>query len=324
MFPLIALMFTLSVAGQGCPHQGSDHRLFGRTGCLIQRKLTIESAQPPMKIWSFHIGKVSVKIDPQHPHLLVEWPSNSTKLWRFRAGFRWDANARAYIFPAIAFKKVAGPMTEYQLGTDFSSSSVLHAAGAEPNLRITIRFYNETQASARTIARARAVTNRIFEKIGVELHWLDCRLIGSELLRDPACRHSFGLGEIAVSILARAPHPGLQENTCGFEYRSKDVKFGRYAEVYYDCNEHVALRECIDLHQILGHTMAHEIGHLLLGDVPHSPAGLMRYAWSRDDLERAGRGLLLFTALDSDRIRAQVQQRTNSQILAEASGQTQK
>jgi len=56
----------------------------------------------------------SVKIDPRHPHLLVEWPARSRKLWRFRMGYRWDANAQAYIFPSLAFKKVDGPMAEYQ------------------------------------------------------------------------------------------------------------------------------------------------------------------------------------------------------------------
>jgi hypothetical protein len=55
-----------------------------------------------------------VKIDPRHPHLLVEWPARSQKLWRFRMGYRWDANARAYIFPSLAIKKVNGPMAEYQ------------------------------------------------------------------------------------------------------------------------------------------------------------------------------------------------------------------
>ena len=29
-------------------------------------------------------------------------------------GYRWDANAQAYIFPSLAFKKVDGPMAEYQ------------------------------------------------------------------------------------------------------------------------------------------------------------------------------------------------------------------
>jgi hypothetical protein len=114
MLPLIALLFALPVVGQGCPHEGPDHRWFGRVGCQIQRKLTIERARPPRTIWSFHLLSLSVKIDPRHPHLLLEWPARSQKLWRFRAGYRWDANAEAYIFPAVALKKVDGPMPEYQ------------------------------------------------------------------------------------------------------------------------------------------------------------------------------------------------------------------
>ena len=115
LLPFLALMFSLPMAGQGCPHAGLDHRLLGQPGCWIQRKLTIESAQPPSKIWSFHPGKFSVKIDPKHPHLLIEWPTSSGELWRFRVGYRWDANARAYIFPAMALKKAGQAMKEYQL-----------------------------------------------------------------------------------------------------------------------------------------------------------------------------------------------------------------
>ena len=116
MISAIVLMFALPAIGQGCPHEGADHRLLGHVGCQIQRKLTIEHARPPRTIWSFHVLKLSVKIDPRHPHLLVEWPARSQRLWRFRAGYRWDANAEAYIFPALALKKVDGPMAEYQRG----------------------------------------------------------------------------------------------------------------------------------------------------------------------------------------------------------------
>lgn len=112
---IIALAFCLLWPGRGCPHEGSDRRLFGRIGCWIQRKLTIEGARPPRKLWCFHVAKVSIKIDPRHPHLLIEWPTTSGRFRRFRAGYRWDANARAYIFPAIAFKRAKGPMKEYEL-----------------------------------------------------------------------------------------------------------------------------------------------------------------------------------------------------------------
>ena len=113
MVLVIALLLAFPV-GQGCPHQGADHRLLGRVGCPLQRKLTIESARSPRTIWSFRLLKVSVKIDPRHPHLLVEWPARSRKLWRFRVGYRWDVNAKAYIFPSLALKRVDGPMQEYQ------------------------------------------------------------------------------------------------------------------------------------------------------------------------------------------------------------------
>ena len=118
MVSLIALLFALPALGQGCPHEGPDNRMFGRVGCQVQRKMTIERARPPRTIWSFHLLKLSVKIDPRHPHLLVEWPAGSQRLWRFRAGYRWDANAKAYIFPAVALKKVDGPMPEYQTNSD--------------------------------------------------------------------------------------------------------------------------------------------------------------------------------------------------------------
>jgi hypothetical protein len=114
MISTIVLLLALPAMGQGCPHEGADHRMLGRVGCQIQRKMTIEKARPPRTIWSIRLLKVSVKIDPRHPHLLVEWPARSRKLWRFRMGYRWDANAQAYIFPSLAFKKVDGPMAEYQ------------------------------------------------------------------------------------------------------------------------------------------------------------------------------------------------------------------
>jgi hypothetical protein len=127
MISTIILLFALPTIGQGCPHEGSDHRWFGHVGCQIQRKMTIEEARPPRTIWSIRVLKVSVKIDPKHPHLLVEWPARARKLWRFRVGYRWDANAKAYIFPALALKKVNGPMQEYERDKSKSQPRKLRA-----------------------------------------------------------------------------------------------------------------------------------------------------------------------------------------------------
>src|SRR3989449_3820004 len=102
---LIALGFCLGWAGQDCPHEGPDHRLLGRAGCWIQRMLTIESARPPSKIWLLDFGKTSMRIDPRHPHLLIEWPTASGKLWRVPAGYPWGAKAKTENFSARAVYK---------------------------------------------------------------------------------------------------------------------------------------------------------------------------------------------------------------------------
>jgi hypothetical protein len=49
--------------------------------------------------------------------------------------------------------------------------------------------------------------------------------------------------------------------------------------------------------------MAHEIGHLLLGNGGHGPSGLMRATWTADEVTLLVRGLLRFSAEESGRLR---------------------
>ena len=55
---------------------------------------------------------------------------------------------------------------------------------------------------------------------------------------------------------------------------------------------------------ILGHVLAHEIGHLLLGSNSHAPGGLMGARWFARELHRMSQGDLLFTSAEPARVRA--------------------
>ena len=65
---------------------------------------------------------------------------------------------------------------------------------------------------------------------------------------------------------------------------------------------------------ILGHLIAHELGHLLLGEAGHSAgAGIMHVPWQTKELEQIKRGVMLFLPGQTERIRAQVLLRAESQ-----------
>jgi hypothetical protein len=64
----------------------------------------------------------------------------------------------------------------------------------------------------------------------------------------------------------------------------------------------------IDAGLLLGATMAHEIGHLLLGRDAHSLNGVMAPRFRRREMEMAARGELRFTDDQMKRIRAALRQ----------------
>jgi len=193
------------------------------------------------------------------------------------------------------------------LGASLSSFSAIPATGrtnTSSSLKITVRLYIEARVSLRRINQAKKLTAHIFQKVGVDILWLDCQISPTQLSADPACRHVLGPAEIALTVSPQAAHRGLREVACGFAYQSEEVEFNKYAEVFYDCVEKVARGGTIAPHQILGYVIAHEIGHLLLNQKDHSSLGIMRASWNRQDLEHAARGVLSFTKLEAHSIQA--------------------
>ena len=60
---------------------------------------------------------------------------------------------------------------------------------------------------------------------------------------------------------------------------------------------------------ILGHMLAHELGHLLLGLGSHSSRGIMRIPWREKQLKLAEMGGFTFSAKQAKAMRADVRRR---------------
>jgi hypothetical protein len=96
---------------------------------------------------------------------------------------------------------------------------------------------------------------------------------------------------------------GVAKEDLGFALPALESGNASDAWVFYDCAERMAEGSIASLPQILGVAMAHEIGHLLLGPNAHSPRGIMRAHWGREELQLAAMGLFLFSPEDKAHIR---------------------
>jgi hypothetical protein len=70
---------------------------------------------------------------------------------------------------------------------------------------------------------------------------------------------------------------------------------GAYSNLFYDSVKKLDRDWHVSIARVLGHVMAHELGHLLLGSNAHSLQGIMSPHWQGDELYLASRGALLFS-----------------------------
>ena len=104
----------------------------------------------------------------------------------------------------------------------------------------------------------------------------------------------------------------LAENNFGFALPGKAGALGSLAYVFVERTERHA--RCIKVSEavLLGHMMAHELGHLLLGESSHAASGIMTGRFKARHLQAAGQGGLGFFDAQAKAMRAQVSRRLAS------------
>lgn len=118
-----------------------------------------------------------------------------------------------------------------------------------------------------------------------------------------------------VRLLSDHSRNGFQDNAFGFAVPPV------YASVYYEHARDLARIDdsAFEVSTILSCAMAHEIGHLFLGDNSHSDVGIMQSRWERKHVRQLLMGSLHFTPQQSQHIRAEAQTRMRSATQLRAS-----
>ena len=153
---------------------------------------------------------------------------------------------------------------------------------------ISVHVVADARVPRDVVERAKPEMARIYQHIGIDVVFVD----------EPSA------DTITVRVVDR-PLRDANGAAMGVAPRSGN-QIGRLAYAFYGRVDVYARQHAKPVAQVLGHVMAHELGHLLLPYGSHAKSGIMTAAWDRKQIEQIGRGWLSFTSEQEEAIRARV------------------
>jgi hypothetical protein len=152
---------------------------------------------------------------------------------------------------------------------------------------ITVRVY-QGPVPAGELRDAGRLTTEILGAAGVRVLWLDCHPGSGDPTPVPVdCGRPVGPEDLILSVVPTGRGNRFwNEQALGTALIDPVAGAGTVATIYADRVAGLARDSLTSRVDLLARAMAHEIGHLLLGTTGHAHAGLMRAAFSRDELRR--------------------------------------
>jgi hypothetical protein len=174
----------------------------------------------------------------------------------------------------------------------FLIMGVFWTAGAAE--RMELLMCNSAGVSEYVLARAETEAGLVFQKADIDVKWSDCQSGLAQphdspwfVIRLRADRVPHLMGELSLHAMGRA-----------FVSESEDhVREGYIADVYYQAVRVLSETTQTGMAPLIGYTIAHEIGHLLLGP-GHRAHGIMRATWGQDELRSLSQRYLGFDKED--------------------------
>jgi hypothetical protein len=183
----------------------------------------------------------------------------------------------------------------------------------KPDLKVHVRLYNYASVTPEGLAKMKEQASVIFRQVRVDVVWVE-----DAALQQGSGAPAFEEIDLFLRILPQPRATLASRSALGEALPCQLRRDGCIASVFLNRAKQLADRTGMSVHQVLGHAMAHELGHLLLGSNSHSGWGLMRAVWNSQDIQRAAKGALLFTSVEAEvigqKVLAQIQQKVLARI----------
>jgi len=172
----------------------------------------------------------------------------------------------------------------------------------EVRLVVQLRVVNEAAVPADVLRRAIETVSKILGQADVETTWLNCPGDQDSETRK-LCNLKLGKADFWLHLVV-GKIPGADQDTLGSALVGPLGNSSAYG--YYRDIEKFAKNHYCDTSLVLAATIAHEVGHLLLGDRSHSRTGIMSAELSSRNLDLAQRTRLFFTSEQARLIHVQI------------------
>ena len=151
------------------------------------------------------------------------------------------------------------------------------------SIALVLQLHDFAGAPPKIVESAQRELARVYGEIGVPLEWAG--------------------GAPGEAAPPGAMHIILVDREGGILRRTRDTVLGATmwtgngtpaVYIFYRRVEAEARRHGVSLALLLSSALAHELGHVLMPGLSHSPDGIMRACWNGDDFSSANRGQLRF------------------------------
>ncbi len=189
-------------------------------------------------------------------------------------------------------------------------SEPVHSGLLDGDSAWIVRVYDAASLNERVLTEAKQVAAGLLSDAGASVAWVNCTATSGR------CSGGLRENELVLRLVPEAANKGA----LGYALVPPGNRLGRYATIYAEGVADLARGFKTRDADLLGYTIAHELGHLLLGRNSHSKRGIMRADWNVWDARRMESRELTFTAEQRDRLEQAGRMRVGASLLGDFNG----